>query len=86
MFYETLTNRLKLIINAIISHTQSTFILGRLITKNIILANELLYSLNKHRKGNKEKMTVKLDMSKAYDRVEWPFIEIIMKTIGFGNI
>lgn len=50
-----------------------------------MLAHRLLHSLNKHKKGKKEKISVKLDMSKAYNRVEWPFIKVVMKALGFGD-
>ena len=30
-------------------------------------------------------MTLELDMSKAYDRVEWNFLEEIMRKIGFNE-
>lgn len=56
--------------NSIISSNQSAFIPKRLITDNIMVAHELLHSLKKNKKEKVEKMVVKLDMSKAYDRVK----------------
>lgn len=70
LVFKTITNRLKPLINEIISHNQSAFILDQFIFDNIMIAHEMLHSLNKLRKGKNDKMAVKLDMFKAYDRVE----------------
>lgn len=69
--------------NTVISCNQSAFILDRLTMNNIMITHELLHSLHKLRQGKEGKMVVKLDMSKAYDRVEWPFIEAIMRALDF---
>lgn len=68
---KVITNRLKPIMHAIISSNQSTFILGRLITDNTMVAHELLlHTLKRKKKGKVRQMTLKLDISKAYDRVK----------------
>lgn len=43
---------------------------GRLISNNVMLAYEILHTLRHNRTGKKGFIAIKLDMSKAYDRVE----------------
>jgi hypothetical protein len=81
---KVLANRLKRILNSIISSTQSAFIQGRLITNNILAAYETLHTMNSRMSGKNGFMAVKLDMSKAYDRVEWGFLEETMRRMGFA--
>lgn len=53
---------------------QSVFMLGWLITNNIIVAYKALHSMKARQKGHKDSMAVKLDISKAYDKLEWNFL------------
>jgi ribonuclease HI len=80
---KVLANRLKKILGDLISPNQSAFVPGRLISDNTILAYEMYHFMRKQKRGRKHYMAVKLDMSKAYDRVEWPFLRGVMEKLGF---
>jgi ribonuclease HI len=80
---KVIANRLKGILPSIISEAQSAFVPGRLITDNVLVVFETLHHMHSTKIGREGAMAMKLDMSKAYDRVEWSFLETIMRKMGF---
>ena len=70
--------------NLILEH-QSAFLFDRLISDNIFVAFETLHSMRNHNKGKSGFMALKLDMSKAYDRLEWEYMKRVMINMGFHD-
>ncbi|XP_048494527.1 secreted RxLR effector protein 78-like [Beta vulgaris subsp. vulgaris] len=83
---KVLANKLKKILPCSIHESQSGFVPGRLITDNTLVAYECFHYLRKKEKGVKGNLALKLDMSKAYDRVEWSFLRSIMEKMGFPEL
>ena len=81
---KVIANKLKKILPSIISDTQSAFVHWRLITDNILVAFEVMHHISQKKAGKKGTMALKLDMSKAYDCVEWVCLEKIMEKLGFN--
>ncbi|GKB12596.1 reverse transcriptase [Tanacetum coccineum] len=63
----------------------TAFVSDRVITDNAIVAFEVFHWLKKKKDGRKGALTLKIDMSKAYDRVEWPFIQAVLSKFGFPS-
>ena len=80
---KVLVNRMKVNLPRMISDSQSTFVPGKMITDNVIIAFEMLHYLKNHRVGKNVQMAAKFDMSKAYDRVEWDYLKAILLKLGF---
>ena len=80
---KVVANRMKWVLQEIISENQSAFVAERLIIDNVLVAHELMNHISKKKKGKCGEMAIKLDMSKAYDRVEWDCLQQIMRKLGF---
>ncbi|GJW09450.1 aspartic peptidase [Tanacetum coccineum] len=76
-----LTNRIIEGIKEVVSDNQSAFVPGRRISDNILLTQELMYAY--HRDIGPPRCAFKIDIQKAYDTVDWHFMDVILKRFGF---
>ncbi|XP_019177676.1 PREDICTED: uncharacterized protein LOC109172888 [Ipomoea nil] len=80
-----IANRMKPLLDNIISESQSAFLPGRLISDNILIASEVGHYLRRKQLGRVGWAALKLDMAKAYDRMEWSFVERMLLGLGFDE-
>ncbi|KAM1467772.1 hypothetical protein ACFX2I_032832 [Malus domestica] len=62
---------------------QNAFVMDRQIQDNIGIAHKLFHFLKLRKAKWKYELGIKLDMHKAYDRVEWDFLEAVLLKLGF---
>ena len=61
------------------------FVPRRLISDNYLVDAEVAHYIHKGSSGSNGFMVLKLEISKAYDRVELKFLEAMMHRMGFYN-
>jgi hypothetical protein len=78
-----LANRLATKLPDLVSSNQSALIKGRRIHGNFILVQQTTKALHIQNEG---RVLLKLDISKAFDSVSWPFLLEVIKYLGFGPV
>ena len=78
-----LDRRINPILHRLISVNQSGFVPGRLITENVMLAQEIIHGMSKHNIG--DNIVIKLDMAKSYDSMAWNFLMDVLRRFGFSD-
>ncbi|CAJ2652454.1 unnamed protein product [Trifolium pratense] len=85
MISKMLANRLRGCLDKCVSEEQLAFIEGRSILDNALIAIEVIHALKRRTRGMKGEQALKIDISKAYDKVDWSFIRGMLERLGFSN-
>lgn len=76
-----LANQLKVILPRIIAENQSASVNGSLLMENVMLASELVKDY--HKESISPRCAMKIDISKAFDTVQWSFLLNSLVPMGF---
>jgi hypothetical protein len=74
--------RLTPIVEKLISHSQTDFIPGRNIMEGVVMLHETIHELHRTTMNG---VILKLDFEKAYDKVNWDFIQQTLRMKGFSE-
>ncbi|KAM1141546.1 hypothetical protein EV1_041111 [Malus domestica] len=74
------------LIPKILNPESNAFVGDRQTQDNIGIAHELFHFLKLRKTKSKFELGIKLNMHKAYDRVEWDFLDAVMEKMGFHPV
>jgi len=78
-----LANKLKGVVGKVVSETQYAFVSGRQIMDGLLIDNE---AVDEERKMKKELLLFKVDFEKAYDSIDWKYLDMVMVKMGFPTL
>jgi hypothetical protein len=79
---KVLATRLAEVLNPIVASTQSAFLKGRLLVDGVLVVNEVV---DLAKKSGSSCLIFKVDFEKAYDSVEWSFLDYMLGRFGFSD-
>ena len=79
---KVLADRIKKVMDKVISKSQNAFVRGRQILDVVLIANEIMDSTLRRKECG---LICKLDIKKAYDSISWEFLYQVMGRMGFGS-
>lgn len=82
---KTLANRLKPLFQKCISEEQSTFVEGRSILDNVLIAFDIIHHIRSKSRGKQGEVALKIDISKAFDHVDLNYLISLMSKMGLNN-
>jgi hypothetical protein len=82
---KVLANRLKQVLPKCVSHHQSAFVPKRFILDNAMVAIEVVHYMRTKTTGKTGCVALKLDISKAYDRMSWEYLRAVLVRMGFSD-
>ena len=80
---KVLANRLRVVVGKVVSETQTTFVKDRQIWDGVVVANEVV---DEARKLKKELLLFKVDFEKAYDLMDWHYLDAVMGKMNFPTM
>lgn len=72
IFTKVIANRLSMVASKVIGASQTAFIPGRYILEGVVILHETLHELKRKKKKG---IILKIDFEKAYDKVNWSFMQ-----------
>ena len=80
---KVLANRLKSVLHKCISDNHSAFVPGRSILDNAMISIEVIHHMKISKRMRDMNVTLKLDIIKAYDHIDWLYLKEVMIKMGF---
>jgi hypothetical protein len=78
---KVLTARLAKVMDPLIAKTQTAFLKNRQLVEGVVEVNEVI---DYAKKTGKDCLIFKVDFEKAYDSVDWNFLDYMLQRFGFG--
>ncbi|GJV69334.1 RNA-directed DNA polymerase, eukaryota, reverse transcriptase zinc-binding domain protein [Tanacetum coccineum] len=81
VLYKIIANRLSKVVDKIVSHEQTTFIMNRQILDGPLILSEVI---DWYKKRKKNMLLFKVDFEKSFNSVSWRYLDFMLCNLGFG--